>query len=76
MKVVYVARLIGSKGRIWVAFDGVEVVKGTTDMSKREVLERYAALHGAYTAVAELGGVHRPAELDKIILRVSLAGDA
>jgi hypothetical protein len=75
VKVVYVARLIGSRGRIWVAFDGAEVVKGTSDLSKREVLEKFALLHGHYTAVVEIGGVHRPAELDKIMLKVSLAGD-
>jgi DUF1365 family protein len=75
MKIVYVARLIGSRGRVWVAFDRVDTVTGTTDLSKREVLERFAAMHGAYTAVAEIKGAMRPAQLGATMASVRLEGD-
>jgi hypothetical protein len=73
MKRVYVARLIGSRGRIWVAFDLVEMVRGTVGQSKRSVLAKYAAVHGAYTNLSEFSGVHSPAELAATMTDLSMA---
>jgi hypothetical protein len=75
MKHVHVARVIGSRGRIWVAFDAAYNVRGTVDLSKREVLERFAALHGHYTHVTEHKGVHSPAELTAIMTDLWAEGD-
>jgi len=63
MKRVYVARLIGSKGRIWVVFDEANTVRGTTDQSQRQVLDKFRQLHGAFTHVTLYTGAHQAAEL-------------
>jgi hypothetical protein len=63
MKRVYVARLIGSKGRIWVVFDETNTVRGTTDLSKLEVLEKWKELHGPFTHVTVYAGAHQASVL-------------
>jgi hypothetical protein len=63
MKRVYVARLIGSKGRIWVVFDEANTVRGTTDLSQREVLDKFRELHGPFTHVTVYTGAHQASEL-------------
>jgi len=75
MKHVHVARLIGSKGRIWVAFDAAYTVDGRVGQSKRSMLEKFALLHGHYTHVTVHTGVFGPAELGRLIVSLQLAGD-